>query len=156
MGETSRTCKKCGLEKPLEEFRLLYPKTLASGKTVRYISYTCNTCINEYNRSKRTPEMIYRYNKDKKTKRREQKKLAVQYLGGTCASCGGTFHHAAFDFHHINPDEKELDPGLLMQCKLEKLFEELDKCILLCANCHRILHYEEGTLGEIKSRKRKS
>lgn len=70
--------------------------------------------------------------------------------------CNKEFHVAAFDFHHKNPDEKEIDPGLLMQQKDEVLFKELDKCMLLCANCHRILHYEEGTLGEIKARKRKS
>lgn len=55
--------------------------------------------------------------------------------------CGGVFHHSAFDFHHIDPTTKEKDPGLMMTHSDEVLFKELDKCILLCANCHRIRHY---------------
>lgn len=58
--------------------------------------------------------------------------------------CGGTFHFSAFDFHHRDRETKDKDPGLMMGLKDEKLFAELDKCDLLCANCHRIHHFHEG------------
>lgn len=49
---------------------------------------------------------------------------------------------AALEFHHINPDEKEfqIDMRHFSNNSLEKLQTELDKCILLCANCHREEH----------------
>ena len=50
------------------------------------------------------------------------------------------------DLHHINPQEKDIDMFKFLKrtkCfNLEKIKEELDKCILLCANCHREVHEE--------------
>lgn len=71
--------------------------------------------------------------------KRSRKKQAIEYKGGCCERCGGIFHPAAFEFHHISPHEKEKDP-----CKInswESMRKELDKCLLLCANCHRIEHH---------------
>ena len=65
-------------------------------------------------------------------------------MGGKCNKCGGVFHSSAFDFHHVNPEEKDVDPGALVRRSKEALYAELSKCILLCANCHRIHHWEES------------
>ena len=72
------------------------------------------------------------------------KEEAVQYMGGKCSKCNGVFHTSAYDFHHLDPTEKDVDPGILLRGSKEKLYAELDKCILLCANCHRIHHWEEA------------
>ena len=41
-----------------------------------------------------------------------------------------------------NPDEKEIEVSMLVRkCSKQKLFDEINKCIVLCANCHRDLHY---------------
>lgn len=74
-------------------------------------------------------------------KKRERKLEAIQYLGGCCSNCGGTFHPAIYEFHHINPEEKDRDPSKMLQLSKERLYKELDKCILLCANCHRLTHH---------------
>ena len=77
-------------------------------------------------------------------RQRRLKQEAVNYLGGKCQRCGYDKCQAAFDFHHRDPSEKEF---ALAQFKLtafnEKIKKELDKCDLLCANCHRELHWEE-------------
>ena len=73
--------------------------------------------------------------------RRKRKADLVDYAGGKCADCGGEFHPAVFDFHHRNPDEKSF--GLSSKGKtksLEACKAEVDKCDLLCANCHRLRH----------------
>jgi hypothetical protein len=81
---------------------------------------------------------------------RKRKQEAIQLLGGTCAFCNGTFHQAAYDFHHTDPEEKEGGIAKLMQSYSithPKFLAELSKCILLCSNCHRTLHsvmYDEG------------
>lgn len=62
--------------------------------------------------------------------------------GGKCEKCGYDKNIAALEFHHKNPDEKEfqIDMRHFSNSSLEKLQTELDKCILLCANCHREEH----------------
>ncbi len=76
-------------------------------------------------------------------RRKELKKRAVEYLGGSCVCCGYNEHPGVLDFHHVDPATKEFgisDKG--MTRSWEKIKAELDKCILVCANCHR-----EITLG---------
>ena len=50
---------------------------------------------------------------------------------------------AALEFHHINPEDKIYDVKVLMTRRWELIKEEIDKCILLCSNCHRELHWNE-------------
>ena len=63
--------------------------------------------------------------------------------GNKCEICGYDKNIAALDFHHLNPEEKsfQLDARHLSNTSTDKIREELKKCILVCANCHRELHY---------------
>ena len=74
------------------------------------------------------------------TLRRKRKQDAIEYLGGACKRCGGSFHPAAMQFHHRDPAQKDfaINSGITMAMSLVK--EELDKCDLLCANCHAEIH----------------
>jgi predicted HNH restriction endonuclease len=63
----------------------------------------------------------------------------VAYLGGKCAICGYTYCTAALDAHHIDPLEKDFNISSRMT-SWKAIVRELDKCILLCANCHREVH----------------
>lgn len=87
--------------------------------------------------------------KDKRRLRQKRHHLqnrlrAIAELGGKCYSCGQSFHHAAMDFHHLDPTTKETKgKGLPCNGSWKSVQKELVKTILLCANCHRIHHYEE-------------
>ena len=60
-----------------------------------------------------------------------------------CSKCGFA-HPAALDFHHTDPSQKEHSvANLISDGRFKKAYEEIKKCIVLCACCHRILHYEE-------------
>jgi len=60
-----------------------------------------------------------------------------------CAKCGFS-HPAALDFHHIDPTQKDRAVSFFhTQGQFKRAYQELEKCMVLCANCHRILHYEE-------------
>jgi hypothetical protein len=60
-----------------------------------------------------------------------------------CTQCGFD-HPAALDFHHVNPSEKEnIVSHLVSQGCFAAAMEEVQKCIVLCANCHRVHHAEE-------------
>jgi hypothetical protein len=61
----------------------------------------------------------------------------------SCAQCGFS-HSAALDFHHENPSEKEYNiHKLIGNGRFAQAYEEIKKCIVLCANCHRIHHWQE-------------
>jgi hypothetical protein len=59
----------------------------------------------------------------------------------SCSKCSEN-HPACLEFHHLDPTKKEFVISAIKTSK-KKLTEELKKCIVLCSNCHRKLHYEE-------------
>lgn len=67
------------------------------------------------------------------------KTAAISALGGKCGACGGIFHSAAFDFHHVGIKVFSIGNQLL-NTSIHSLAQELAKCRLLCANCHRVEH----------------
>ena len=74
-------------------------------------------------------------------RRKKIRKTAIDYLGGKCRVCGYYRCIAALDFHHLDESKKKF--GLSqrgMTRSWEKTRNELEKCVLLCSNCHRELH----------------
>jgi hypothetical protein len=89
----------------------------------------------------------------KKYWRAKIKRRGIEALGGVCAICGNTFEDCCYDFHHMNPDEKEfnISSGNVNSAKnWLHVRDELKKCVLLCANCHRLVHNNHATV-EIKN-----
>ena len=85
-----------------------------------------------------------------KTKIKNRKFVEDYKKDKTCNRCSEE-RSWVLDFHHINPKNK-ID-GISAMCSsygIKKIKEEIDKCELLCANCHRDLHYQEQIL-EINS-----
>jgi methylaspartate ammonia-lyase len=84
--------------------------------------------------------------KQRKT-RATNKAKAVAYLGGKCTHCDlVSTHLCVYDFHHVDMNKKEADPGSLLHHSWTRIQNELDKCILLCANCHRIEHEKDNNV----------
>ena len=79
-----------------------------------------------------------------KEKRKQNKTKAVEYMGGKCIDCNGIFPLAVYDFHHLDPSQKDIPLGFLMNWNWGVQQKELDKCVLLCSNCHRVRHHPEG------------
>ncbi len=71
-------------------------------------------------------------------RRKKIKTLAVEYKGGKCQLCGYAKCIGALELHHINSKEKSFGIGDRGYTRSwDKIRNELDKCVLLCANCHR-------------------
>lgn len=74
-----------------------------------------------------------------KIRRIRAKQAAIDVLGGKCIRCGYKDHPAALEFHHVSGN-KEFTIGGVANKSWDVIKKELDKCILLCSNCHRIEH----------------
>ena len=83
-------------------------------------------------------------------KRVELKKKRFQWLTETkrnkpCVDCAKIFHPVCMDYHHLDPETKHKENGVRGLIKggysMKRIQEEIDKCILLCSNCHRLRHY---------------
>jgi len=101
--------------------------------------------------NKKHPEKVKEYGRIHQEKFRikswKLKKEAVDYLGGKCSKCGYDKSLAALDFHHLDPSKKEDGIGNLIwknhSMNFTKLKKELDKCVILCKNCHAVEHNPE-------------
>ena len=105
-------------------------KCLVCGKKcVKNICGTCNTNLRRF----------------------RVKQKSVEYLGGKCNRCDWSGHISGFDFHHLDPNEKDFNPsGLNLANKSWEIAKkELDKCELLCALCHREEHSDYKKLYEL-------
>ena len=71
---------------------------------------------------------------------RRRKLEWVEKKGGVCKHCGGKFHPSVFDFHHPGGRTNKYPPGQMFTRSEETIKKELDGCVLLCANCHRMEH----------------
>jgi len=79
-----------------------------------------------------------------KAARRKIKEKLVEYKGGKCEKCGYDECIGALEFHHLDTDKKEFQISNPNVKSFEKLKKEVDKCILLCSNCHRELHFKKN------------
>jgi hypothetical protein len=76
-------------------------------------------------------------------RRTKIKQMGIDYKGGKCQieTCGYNKYNGALEFHHLDPNEKDFSISRSGHCTAwDKVKLELDKCILVCANCHREIH----------------
>lgn len=108
-------CKECGKEFSFSELATHNNK----------IHHLCSTCKRKYQREYANNN-INELNEYKKTLK--------------CEKCGETRFYL-LDFHHRNPDEKKFDISDRTNTKLKTIMPEINKCVVLCSNCHREFHY---------------
>jgi hypothetical protein len=115
-----KICSQCSEEKLITEF---YKK-----KGYKNPQSKCKSCFNKYC-SERWVNKKIKY---------------IEYTGSECNDCGLSYPeepYAIFDFHHRDPNEKEFDWSKMRLRSDDKIKEEIDKCDLLCSNCHRKKHF---------------
>lgn len=131
-------CSKCNVEKDDSEFSWKNRKLGIKHKQ-------CKSCVNSSKKSsyyQRNSE-LHKLN----IKRRRQSLILwlEDYKSKhSCEYCGEK-HVATLQFHHVNPKEKKLaiSEMILQGFSKESILEEIKKCVLICANCHAIIHWEE-------------
>jgi len=134
--------KKCGTcKKDLPE-TTEYFATRTDKKTLRY-QHSCRDCHKKYRREH------YLLNKKKYIDKAVvyRKKISSWFRdikkGLRCVNCGED-RWWVLDFHHRDPNEKENNiSGMARHGSKKALLDEIKKCDVLCANCHRDIHYKE-------------
>ena len=112
-------CTKCKQWKPLPSFN-------KQAGTKDGLKYHCKECC-----------------KDHYKKAIERLKAYIKLRGNKCELCGVSYSYEVYDFHHIDPDEKEMQLVTRMWRGTKmyaKTLIEAEKCALVCSNCHRSIH----------------
>lgn len=118
-------CSKCNKDLPETSF----PYRNKSTGHHRTECYECNRLLQQ---------QIYRRNVE----------YINQWKSQGCCKCGDKRIYV-IDAHHIDPTVKDKDLSILkVNCSLERIQKELDKCVPFCANCHRAFHYSNLTLED--------
>ena len=116
----TKKCSRCGNIKPLGDFNIC-TKNTTDGR-----AYWCKECVNKHAKF-----------------RREQARTFIREYKKThpCIECGETDIHL-LQFHHINPDTKRycISDMIRQRSGIETIKTEIDKCCVLCVNCHEKVH----------------
>lgn len=111
-------------------------------------AYKCRTC------DKTGEEHFYKsakyqckecWNKRTAGTQKEKVKQLKEEYGSKCSRCGYNKCFDALEFHHMDPTAKEFHLGEARGLNVAKLRKELDKCVLVCRNCHTEIHWELKT-----------
>ena len=133
-GIDGKVCKVCKELKPLTEYH-------ANKTCPQKVVGTCKICTGIRVRK------WYADNRDRRQqlaneRNQNRKKEWISKMGGRCFDCKGVFSPCVYDFHHIKG--KDVNPSRALTWASDKIESELSKCVLLCANCHRLRHFEKG------------
>lgn len=82
------------------------------------------------------------------TWRIRKKATSVGGFGGVCGYCGNKYPDIVFDFHHLSPSTKIDTISNMLKNPTSKIIAELKKCVMLCANCHRLVESSHIELDE--------
>lgn len=149
-------CKLAGMDNPSSNRRILtqeqidcineYYKTHTVRQTAEQFSISSHL-VKSYVGIKRVPltneaRKSKNYNRVK-SRRQENKRRAVEYKGGKCELCGYDRCIWALTFHHTDSLEKDFTIASYSTLSWNKIKEEIDKCMLVCANCHAEIHYNQ-------------
>jgi len=136
----AKTCARCKETKDeLDYFKV------CGGKSLRTICKECS----KFHRRTYTTKNRARLTAQVKEKNNRFKREGVELLGNKCQRCNILFHMSAMDFHHVGAKD-----GRQIAAKgWSNFLKEIDKCVLICSNCHKYIHNEDKTFtNDIKAK----
>lgn len=140
-----KECRKCATTKPLNQFHK--SKAKKDGRTT-----VCKKCRIKIHRQHylKNKERYIANKQERKRKLREWYKELKNQLKCTC----GEAHFACLVFHHNDASEKEIEVSNAIRegWGKKRVLKEIEKCTVLCLNCHRKLHWEEN-LGRAQGKR---
>lgn len=126
-----KRCSKCQQDKPLSEFyrkKNSHQGWCKKCAIINRIEYYRKNRKNETDRNKVYRQKVVNWLKELKAH--------------PCTDCGIQFHHAAMQWDHIPGEPKSANISNMVDHAKSRILAELDKCELVCANCHAIRTFE--------------
>jgi hypothetical protein len=121
-----KTCTRCAVKQPLSHFS----KTVDG---LHGVSSWCKQCFRDYGKEKQAEQLQF------------LRELKEQ---NGCADCGETFPHYMLEYDHV-PERGPKLFNLSEWWPRKKILEELEKCDVVCCNCHSVRTWERGQQGLI-------
>lgn len=131
-----KICPVCKLEKSDSDFN----KNRSRGDGLQRC---CRVCQKNYTRNHYTQNHD-KYTTNRNNYRSNTKSVLAEYKKTLkCENCGDDRHYV-LDFHHNDPSEKEGNIAHLSHrgWSVDRIMVEIEKCSILCSNCHREIHYK--------------
>lgn len=131
-----KKCNNCGDDKKLSEFNF-------KNKERGIYQSNCRLCDKiirkkSYEKNKKTT-----YERNKRNRIKAEKWFYEYKSKLKCNRCPQN-HPATLEFHHINPKNKKMSvANMVGDYTIERIIEEINKCEILCSNCHKIHHFNE-------------
>ena len=120
-------CNRCESNKPASDFYFR--------KNRNTVTSYCKLCNSEYHKNR----LI------------NIKRKMVKYKGDKCDECGiehNQMNYAIFDFHHLDPTKKDSKFKNIKHRSWDIIKKEIEKCVLVCSNCHRLIHSNNGSIAQ--------
>lgn len=121
-----KTCSTCREIKPLLEFN----------KKRNGLSYSCKKCLSLYYKTHYSKNKSSYINRSAEYTKKIKEKID-QRKDNPCVDCGVKYSPWVMDFDHVHGDKLFTISSMKNKGSLKKVLEEIDKCELVCANCHR-------------------
>ena len=142
--EGAHRCAACKEWKPITEYNL-------KNKTTGELQRLCKTCMLPYRRKwyrKHHEEQVARTLQNRLNRR----ELFRAFKSQPCMDCGQSYHWFVMDFDHRGDKTMNLSKMVQSGASWARILEEIAKCDLVCANCHRMRTWEQ--MPEIEEARR--
>lgn len=132
-----KKCPKCNIEKPPIEFG--NNKSRKDG-----LQRVCKVCIKNYDSEYYQKDKSKIRNITKKYKNKVKEWYDSFRKNLKCEKCSEN-RYWVLEWHHLDPNQKEFTVGNMVYSgySIETIKKEIDKCICVCANCHKDIHYKK-------------
>ena len=138
--KTHKLCPTCKVERPTDQFH-------KNKKRKDGLASWCKPCSKVWR--DKNKDVLYKHSRKQDSYAPKHKQTLVEMKGGACIDCGHkSKHYCVYDFHHRDPATKKFAVSTMLTKTgagiSQAILDEVEKCDLLCANCHRIRHSGKG------------
>ena len=127
-----KICSRCKVEKTLDDYGMRLGKKQAA----------CRECINNAQKINYQGNKKYWLDMNRRNRANNRDRYNEEKSKHSCGKCGVKYPNYVMDYDHIDPSTKRMNISKMMGYSWSVILEEISKCELLCANCHRIKTYE--------------
>ena len=130
----TKKCYTCQIDKNLSEFNL-------DKRSSDKLQGVCRECSKEYRKNHYLDNKQYYLERTKKAREKRNEEREFYKSLKSCKICGES-RWWVLDFHHRDPTKKEFNIGSISSRSMHKMKKEMEKCDILCSNCHRDYHHK--------------